>query len=445
MYPTSYRTLHNQVLSLQQEKGHYRSQCSKTNINANGRTYLLRDKNAHQDPNVVTGNIKGEWRYLFPAEPQFITTCSCPTIKTFATLMYSNRKFSIPSLVCLWNYISFSYAVELADGRVFEINTMLRECTLGLLGHPFNIDLMPIELGSFDVIIEMDWLAKYHAVIICEEKVIRIPYGNEVLIVRVMGVMVRLQGSSVYSKIDLRFDYRQLKVREEDISKTVFRTPTKALGTRLDMSTAYHLHTDGQSERTIQMLEDMLRACVIDFKKGWDRHLPLVEFSYNNNYHTSIKAAPFEALHGQTYSSARDREKSYADVRRKPLEFQVGDKVMLKVSPWKGVIRFDKQGNLNLRYIRPFKILAKFGTAAYRLELLKQPSRVHSIFYVSNRKKCLSNETQVIPLDEIQIKDKLYFIEELVKLMDREVKRPKQSRIPIIKVCWNSKRGPEFT
>ncbi|GJT79562.1 putative reverse transcriptase domain-containing protein [Tanacetum coccineum] len=258
-----------------------------------------------------------------------------------------------------------------------------------------------------------------------------------------------------------------------------WKSLNKALGTRLDTSTTYHPPTDGQSERTIQTLEDMLRACVLDFGKGWDRHLPLVEFSYNNSYHTSIKAAPFEALYGRKCRSpicwaevgdsqltgpeiihettekivqiksriqaARDRQKSYADVRRKPLEFQVGDKVMLKVSPWKGVIRFGKRGKLNPRYIGPFKIIAKVGTVAYRLELPEQLSRVHSTFHVSNLKKCLADEPLAIPLDEIQIDDKLHFIEEPVEIMDREVKRLKQSRIPIVKVRWNSRRGPEFT
>ncbi|GKF38535.1 hypothetical protein Tco_0118596 [Tanacetum coccineum] len=143
--------------------------------------------------------------------------------------------------------------------------------------------------------------------------------------------------------------------------------------------------------------------------------------------------------------AARDRQKIYTDVRHKPLEFQVGDKVMLKVSPWKGVIGFGKRGKLNRRYIRPFKILAKVGTVAYRLELSEQLSRLHSTFHVSNLKKCISEETLAIPLDEIQIDDKLYFIEEPIKIMDHEVKRLKQSRIPIIKVRWNSRRGPEFT
>ncbi|GJX39976.1 putative reverse transcriptase domain-containing protein [Tanacetum coccineum] len=267
--------------------------------------------------------------------------------------------------------------------------------------------------------------------------------------------------------------------RDPRFTSNFWRSFQKAMGTRLDMSTAYHPETDGQSERTIQTLEDMLRACVIDFGNGWEGHLPLIEFSYNNSYHASIKAAPFEALYGrkcrspvcwaevgdarltgpelvhettekivqikQRMQAARDRQKSYADVRRKPLEFQVGDRVMLKVSPWKGVVRFGKRGKLNPRYIGPFKVLAKVGTVAYRLELPQQLSRVHSTFHVSNLKKCLSDEPLAVPLDEIHIDDKLHFVEEPVEILEREIKKLRRSRIPIIKVRWNSKRGPEFT
>ncbi|GKD26912.1 putative reverse transcriptase domain-containing protein [Tanacetum coccineum] len=208
---------------------------------------------------------------------------------------------------------------------------------------------------------------------------------------------------------------------------------------------------NGQSERTIQTLEDILRAYVMDFGKGWDRHLPLIELSYNNNYHTSIKVAPFEALYEKIIQIkhrlqvSRDRQRSYADKRRKPLEFQVGDKVMLKVSPWKGVIHFGKRGKLNPHYIGPFKILAKVGTVAYRLKLPEKLSRVYSTFQVSNLKKCLSDEPLAIPLDEIHVDDKLNFIKEPVEIMDREVKSLKKSHIPIVKVHWNSRRGLEYT
>ncbi|GKB13461.1 putative reverse transcriptase domain-containing protein [Tanacetum coccineum] len=224
----------------------------------------------------------------------------------------------------------------------------------------------------------------------------------------------------------------------------------EALGTNLDMSTAYHPQTDGQSERTIQMLEDMLRACVIDFGSSWDRHLLLVEFSYNNSYHASIKAAPYEALYRRKCRSpvcwseigdsqltgpelirdttekivqiknrlltAHSRQKSYAYRRTKPLEFEVGD-----------------------------KILARVGPVAYTLELPEELKGIHSTFHASNLKKCLAEGDVVIPMDEIQLDDKLRMIEEPMEVIDKEVKRLKKSRIPIVKVCWNSQRGPEFT
>ncbi|GJT68625.1 putative reverse transcriptase domain-containing protein [Tanacetum coccineum] len=265
----------------------------------------------------------------------------------------------------------------------------------------------------------------------------------------------------------------------EKFTSLFWKALNKALGTRLDMSTAYHPETDSQSERTIQTLEGMLRACVLDFGKNWDRHLPLVEFSYNNSYHTSIKAAPFEALYGRKCRSpvcwaevrdaqltspaiihetikkiiqiksriqaARDRQKSYVNIRRKPMVFQVGDRVMLKVSPWKGVVHFGKRVKLNPRYVGPFKVIERVRTVAYKLELPQQLSRVHNTFHVSNLKKCLSDESLVLPLEELRVDDKLHFVEEPVEVMNREIKQLKRSRIPIIKVRWNSKRSPEFT
>ncbi|GJR21911.1 putative reverse transcriptase domain-containing protein [Tanacetum coccineum] len=233
------------------------------------------------------------------------------------------------------------------------------------------------------------------------------------------------------------------------------------------------------SVRTIRTLEDMLRACVIDFRNGWVKHFPLVEFSYNNSYHASIKAAPFKALYGQKCRSpvcwaeveevqltgpeivkettekviqikqrmqaARDRQKSYADLKHKPMEFQVRDRVMLKVSHWKGVVRFGKRRKLNPRYVGPFKVLEKVRVVAYKLELPQELSRVHNMFHVSNLKKCYSDNPLVVPLKGLHVDDKLHFVEEQVEIMDREVKQLRQSHIPIVKVRWNSMRGPEFT
>ncbi|GJY60098.1 putative reverse transcriptase domain-containing protein [Tanacetum coccineum] len=208
-----------------------------------------------------------------------------------------------------------------------------------------------------------------------------------------METLTRLYIKEIVSRHEVLISI--ISDRDSHFTSRFWQSMQNALGTQLDMSTSYHLETDRQSERTIQTLEDMLRARVIDFGKGWERHLPLVEFSYNNSYHASIKATLFEALYvrkcrspvcwaevgyvqltgpeiihetiekivqiRQRLQAARDRQRIYANVRRKPLEFKVGDRVMLKVSPRKGVIRFEKRGKLNPRYIRPIKILKRVG------------------------------------------------------------------------------------
>nr|GEX26449.1 putative reverse transcriptase domain-containing protein [Tanacetum cinerariifolium] len=212
--------------------------------------------------------------------------------------------------------------------------------------------------------------------------------------------------------------------RDERFTSNFWRSFQKALGTDISMSIAYHPETNGQSERTIQTLEDMLRAYVVDFGKGWVKHLPLCEFSYNDSYHASIKAAPCEALYGRKCRSP-DRQKSYADLKQKPMEFEVRDRVMLKVSPWKGAVRFGKRGKLNLRYVGPFKVLAKVKKVAYRLELPQELSRVHHTFHVSNLKKCYADEPLLMPLEGIHVDDRLQFMKEPVEFKEREIKRLK--------------------
>nr|GEX08954.1 reverse transcriptase domain-containing protein [Tanacetum cinerariifolium] len=608
--------------------GHYRSDCPKLkdqkrgnkagNKNgigeARGKAYVLGGGDANPDSNVVKGTFLLNNHYAFVLfdlgiDRSFVLT-------TFSTLLDATP-----------DTLDVSNAVKLADGRISKTNTILRGCMLGLLGHPFNVDLMPVELGSFDVIIGMDCLANHHAVIIYDEKIVRILYGDEVLIVQgdrggkgektklsiisctktqkyiKRGCLIflahvtkkeiedkskekrledvptvrdfpevfpeDLPGLPPTRQVEFQIDlvpgaapvaralYRIALSKLQELSTQLTRyghyefqvmsfgltnTPAvfmdlmnrsekaeaafqllkqklcsalilalpegsenfvvycdasgKGLGVILiqrekviayidnlygtkcvvfiDHKSLQHIldqkELNMRQRRWLELLSDYdceicyhlgkanvvgdalsrkernkplrVRALVLtiglnlpvqilnaqvearkeeNFGTEDLCDLPLVKFSYNNNYHTSIKAASFEALYGRKYRSpicwaevgdaqltgpeiihettekiiqikkhiqvARDRQKSYAARRRKPLEFKVGDKVMLKVSPWKGVIRFCKRGKLNRRYIGPFKILAKVGTLSYRLELPKQLNRVYSTFHVSNLKK----------------------------------------------------------
>ncbi|GJW96359.1 putative reverse transcriptase domain-containing protein [Tanacetum coccineum] len=245
-----------------------------------------------------------------------------------------------------------------------------------------------------------------------------------------------------------------LPMRENDSMEKLTRQYLKEVVTRHGAPVSIISDRDGRF--TSQFWQSLQKALVVITrvsKLHHSKHCTVVSVNRPSEIGDAQLTAP-EIVHETTekiiqikkrIQAARDRQKSYADRRRKPLEFQVGDKVMLKVSSWKGVIRFGKRGKLNPRYLGPFKVFAKVGTVAYRLELLDQLSHVHSTFHVSNLKKCFSDEPLAILLDEILIDDKLNFIEELVEIMDREVKRLKHSRIPIVKVRWNSRRGPEFT
>nr|GEY03387.1 reverse transcriptase domain-containing protein [Tanacetum cinerariifolium] len=578
-------------------KFHHEGPCTVRCEKCNKVGHLTRDcvGDAYPDSNVITGMFLLNDHYDFVlfdsgADRSFVST-------TFSTL-----------LDIIPDTLDVSHAVELADKRTYETNTVLRGCVLGLLGHPFSIDLMPVELGSFDVIIGMDcyekktkdksgekpledvptvrdfqkvfpedfprlpstrkvefqielvqllkkenctpsfrsvnlafkgivgyyrrsiegfskiaklmtkltqksvkfdWTEKAETALqllkqsLCSAPILALPEGSENFVVYCDASHKGLGAVLMQKEKVIAYAFCQLKIHEknytthdlelgavearkewnygtedldgmiknlepctdgtlclknrswipcfgdlrilimheshkskysihpgsekmyQDLKKLYWWPNMKAeiatyvtLCSQLDMSTAYHPLTDGQSERTIQTLEDIMRAYVIDFGKalyGRKCRSPVCWAEVGDAQLTGL-----EIIHETTkqiiqirkrIQAARDRKKSYANMRCKPPEFQAGDKVMLKVSPWKGVIRFGKRGKLNPRYIGPFKILAKVGTVAYRLELPEQLSRVHSTFHVFNLKKCFSNEPLAISLDEIQIDDKRNFIE----------------------------------
>nr|GEU75504.1 putative reverse transcriptase domain-containing protein [Tanacetum cinerariifolium] len=519
------------------------------------------------------------------------------------------------------------YDIKMAEGNLVSTNTVIKGFTLTLLNQPFKIDLMLIKLGSFDVVIGMDRLSKYHAKILCDEKVVHIPINGETLIIRVfiddiliyshneeehanhLRIILELLRKeklyAKYSKCDfliriMQFlrhliDSQRLHVNPAKIEAvknwTSSTTPTEVrqfLGfasyyrrfikgflkiakplTKLTQKNKNYIWGEEQ-ELTFQLLKQKLyEAPILALPKGNDDFVvycdaslqglhvdpakiealknwtspttpievhqflglasyyrrfikgflkiakPLTKLTQKNkNYiwgkeqelifqllKQKLYEAPILALpkgnddfvvychaslqglgavlmqrekviayasrqlkpHEENYTThdlelgavivqihqrlqaARDRQRSYANVRRKSFEFQVGNRVILKVSPRKGVFQFQKRGKLNPRYIGPFKILERIGPVAYKLELPEELSNIHNTFYFSNLKKCLSNESLIIPMKELQLDDKLNFVEEPVEIMDREIKQLKRSRISVVKVQWNSKRGPEFT
>nr|AAV31273.1 putative polyprotein [Oryza sativa Japonica Group]AAV31377.1 putative polyprotein [Oryza sativa Japonica Group] len=251
------------------------------------------------------------------------------------------------------------------------------------------------------------------------------------------------------------------------------------MGTRLNFSTAYHPQTDGQTERVNQILEDMLRACVLDFGGSWDKNLPYAEFSYNNSYQASLQMAPYEALYGrkcrtpllwdqtgerQVFGTdilreaeekvkiiqerlrvAQSRQKSYADNRRRDLAFEEGDYVYLRVTPLRGVHRFQTKGKLAPCFVGPFKIVSRRGEVAYQLELPPSMAGIHDVFHVSQLKKCLRVPTEEADPDRIELQEDLTYVEKPVRILEVSERNTRNRIIRFCKVQWSNHSEEEAT
>ncbi|GJZ93129.1 putative reverse transcriptase domain-containing protein [Tanacetum coccineum] len=445
-------------------QGHYNRDClklkNKNNRNQAGnggvtsRAYAMGTARTNPNSNVITGTFLLNNRYA-------LILFDTGADKSFVSTTFSSLLNIIPTT------LDHGYDVELADGNIIGVNTIIQGCTLNFLNHPFNIDLMLVELSSFDAIIGMDWLTKYHVVIVCDEKIVRIPFGNEILIVRgnrsnnenesrlniiscTKTQKYLLKGCHVFlahitaKKAEDKSEEKQLEdvpiVR--DFPK-VFRKdlPAQFYKLRLRQETSvlkmWKVKVEHQKPSGLLVQPEIPQwkwdNITMDFitklprtSSGYDtiwvivdrltksaHFLPMREndpmgkltrlaISEGFSYHTSIKAVPFEALYGRKC--------------RSPVCWaEIGDTQL--ISP---EIIHETTEKI---------VLEKVGTVAYRLELPQQLSRVHSIFHVSNLEKCLSDESLAIPLDEIHIDDKLHFIEEPMEVIDREVKRLKQSQL----------------
>ncbi|XP_069154406.1 uncharacterized protein [Solanum lycopersicum] len=303
---------------------------------------------------------------------------------------------------------------------------------------------LPCTLGKFDAIwVIVDRLTKSAHFV-----PVQTTYNSEKLAKIYIREIVRLHGVPISIISD----------RGTQFTSHFWRSMQKELGTRVDLSTAFHPQTDGQSERTIQVLKDMLRACVIDFGGHWDQFLPLAEFAYNNSYHSSIEMAPFEALYDLLRESldkvkliqdrllmAQSRQKSYADRKVRDLEFMVGERVLLKVSPMKGVMRFGKKGKLSPRYIGPFEVVECIGEVAYQLALPPGLSGVHPVFHISMLKKYHQGGDHVIQWDSVLLDQNLTFEEEPITILDRQIRKLRSKEIASVKVQWKHRPVEEAT
>ncbi|KAL5849950.1 hypothetical protein ACOSQ4_007963 [Xanthoceras sorbifolium] len=223
----------------------------------------------------------------------------------------------------------------------------------------------------------------------------------------------------------------------------------------------------------------MLRSCIINFEGSWVDHLPLIEFAYNNSFQMSITMAPYEALYGRKcrtplcwtelgedklvgpdvirqteekvkiikdrLKAASDRQKSYADLKRRDIEYVVGDRVFLKVSPWKKILRFGKKGKLSPRFIGPYEIIERVGPVAYRLALPLELEKIHDVFHVSMLRRYRSDPSHKVQTEAIEIQLDLTYEEEPVEILDREIKELRNKKIPLVKILWRNHNVEEAT
>ncbi|GJU69252.1 reverse transcriptase domain-containing protein [Tanacetum coccineum] len=435
------------------EKGHYINQCHKTNINAQGRAYMLKDKNAQQDPNVVTGMFllnQHLVRVLFDSGAD----------RSFISLSIAS-KLNIPSIT-----IDTFYNIEMADGNLVSTNTIIKGYTLTLVNQPFEIDLMPIKLGSFDVVIGMDWLSKYHAKILCDEKVVHIPIN----VVEKKVDEKRLEDFSVVKEfldgLSLKNNKNYVWSEEQEsafqlLKQKLCEAPILALPKGNDNFVVYcdaSLQGLGvvlmQREKVIAYASRQLKPHEENYTTH-DLELGAVIFALKiwRHYLYGTKCTVFTD-HKSLQHILHQKELNMR--QRRWLELLADYDCEICYHLRKANNALGTQLDMSTTYhpetegqsertIQTLEDMLRAFPVANKLELPEELSSIHNTFHVSNLKKCLSDESLVIPIKELQLDDKLNFVEEPVEVMDREIKQLKRSRIPIVKVRWNSKRGPEFT
>ncbi|XP_070029844.1 uncharacterized protein [Nicotiana sylvestris] len=321
-------------------------------------------------------------------------------------------------------------------GKANVVANALSRKLMGVLAHLQYKDELWVEKFKNWQMMELDWMRPNK-----EAKQDKDPYLVKLKEgVRNKEITVFTLGSDGVLKLNDRLCVPDRPL----VHDTFWQAFQKRLGTKVNLTIAFHPQTDGQVERTIQTLEDMLRACVIDFEGNWDDHLPLIEFAYNNNYQASIGMAPYESLYGQRCRSPVGWFEP-AEVSLIGPEVHGGDKVFLKVSPMKGVMKFGKKGKLSPRFIGPYEIIEKKGNVAYELALHVELSSVHPVFHISMLRKYIHDESHIIPADTIEIKEGLTYEEVPIEVLDRRVRKLRTKELASVKVLWSNHDSKEAT